>query len=45
MRKILTAFALCSATLLCRQSIFKKNDIYLEAGGKGLFGSVNYERQ
>jgi hypothetical protein len=27
------------------QSAFKKNDIYLEAGGHGLFGSVNYERQ
>ncbi|HUR12722.1 MAG TPA: hypothetical protein VM012_15205 [Flavitalea sp.] len=27
------------------QSIFKKNDIYIEAGGNGLFGSVNYERQ
>jgi hypothetical protein len=27
------------------QSSFKKNDIYLEAGGNGLFASVNYERQ
>jgi hypothetical protein len=27
------------------QSAFKRNDIYLEAGGNGLFGSVNYERQ
>ena len=27
------------------QSAFKKNTIYLEAGGNGLFGSVNYERQ
>ena len=27
------------------QSTFKQNDIYLEAGGNGLFGSVNYERQ
>jgi hypothetical protein len=27
------------------QPAFKKNDIYLEAGGNGLFGSVNYERQ
>jgi len=27
------------------QTAFKKNDIYLEAGGNGLFGSVNYERQ
>ena len=27
------------------QNTFKKNDIYLEAGGNGLFASVNYERQ
>lgn len=27
------------------QTTFKKNDIYLEAGGNGLFASVNYERQ
>lgn len=27
------------------QTGFKKNDIYLEAGGNGLFGSLNYERQ
>jgi hypothetical protein len=27
------------------QSTFKKNSIYIEAGGNGLFGSVNYERQ
>jgi len=27
------------------QTAFKRNDIYLEAGGNGLFGSVNYERQ
>jgi len=27
------------------QQTFKKNDIYLEAGGSGLFASVNYERQ
>jgi hypothetical protein len=31
--------------LLHAQSTFKKNDIYLEAGGNGFFGSVNYERQ
>jgi hypothetical protein len=46
MRKhILTVFALCAVTLSFGQSSFKKNDIYLEAGGNGLFGSVNYERQ
>ncbi|MEO7046362.1 MAG: hypothetical protein ABI091_13715 [Ferruginibacter sp.] len=27
------------------QTIFERNDIYLEAGGNGLFASVNYERQ
>ncbi len=27
------------------QDTFKRNDIYLEAGGNGLFASVNYERQ
>jgi len=27
------------------QQTFKRNDIYFEAGGNGLFGSVNYERQ
>jgi hypothetical protein len=27
------------------QTAYKRNDIYLEAGGNGLFASVNYERQ
>jgi len=27
------------------QTTFKRNAIYLEAGGNGLFSSVNYERQ
>ena len=27
------------------QTIFKRKDIYLKAGGNGLFASVNYERQ
>ena len=27
------------------QTSFKRNDIYFEAGGNGLFASVNYERQ
>lgn len=44
-KQILTAFALCAVTFSFGQSNFKKNDIYLEAGGNGLFGSVNYERQ
>lgn len=33
------------ATMLFAQSSFKRNHLYLEAGGNGLFGSVNYERQ
>lgn len=27
------------------QNNFKRNDLYLEAGGNGMFASVNYERQ
>lgn len=38
---IVTAFAINSFG----QAEFKRNDIYLEAGGNGLFASVNYERQ
>lgn len=33
------------ATYSYGQTTFKRNDIYLEAGGNGLFTSVNYERQ
>jgi hypothetical protein len=44
-KQILTAIALCTVAVSFGQSTFKKNDIYLEAGGNGLFGSVNYERQ
>jgi hypothetical protein len=44
-KQILTVFAVCTVALSFGQSTFKKNDIYLEAGGNGLFGSVNYERQ
>jgi len=44
-RQILITLAVCAATLSFGQNNFKKNDIYLEAGGNGLFGSVNYERQ
>ncbi|PJJ74805.1 hypothetical protein BXY57_0368 [Thermoflavifilum aggregans] len=43
--QILTIFALCTVMLSFGQGAFKKNDIYLEAGGNGLFGSVNYERR
>ncbi len=46
MRKyILTAFVFLAVTLSFGQSTFKRNDIYLEAGGNGLFGAVNFERQ
>jgi hypothetical protein len=44
-RQKLTTLAVCTATLLFGQNDFKKNDVYFEAGGNGLFGSVNYERQ
>lgn len=36
-----SSFTLCSFA----QTTFKKNDVYLEAAGNGLFASVNYERQ
>jgi hypothetical protein len=47
MRKILFAIILisCVANLTNGQNTFKQNDIYLEAGGNGLWASVNYERQ
>lgn len=38
-------FFLLLSKLLFAQSSFKQNDLYLEAGGNGLFASVNYERQ
>ena len=37
----ISLFAICTHA----QTTFKRNDIYLEAGGNGLFASVNYERQ
>lgn len=46
MKNFLLAFFIFEGvTYTCAQSTLKKNDIYLEAGGNGLFGSVNYERQ
>ena len=46
MRKYFLLFvAVYATTFLFGQSSFKKSDIYLEAGGNGLFGSINYERQ
>ena len=44
-RFLLTILTLNVVTLSFGQSSFKKNDIYLEAVGNGLFGSINYERQ
>ena len=45
--KYLTFFLAVSFFAVCSygQTAFKRNDIYLEAGGNGLFASVNYERQ
>ena len=42
---ILVIISSLFVTLSFGQPILKKNDIYLEAGGNGLFASVNYERQ
>lgn len=44
-KHLATILLLCLAGTAFSQNGFKKNDIYLEAGGNGLFGSVNYERQ
>lgn len=44
-KQILIIFALFAITLSFGQNNFKKNNIYLEVGGNGLFGSINYERQ
>ena len=45
--KQLTLLLAISAIAVCSygQTTFKRNDIYVEAGGNGLFASVNYERQ
>ena len=46
MRKTLLFMLLVAFAICCRaQAPFKRNDVYLEALGAGLFGSVNYERQ
>lgn len=42
---VLLFFASVFTTLLFGQPNFKRNSIYLEGGGNGLFASVNYERQ
>jgi hypothetical protein len=47
--KMTKVFWILSCLLTCglahAQTDFRRNDVYLEAGGAGLFGSVNYERQ
>jgi hypothetical protein len=44
-KPFLTTFLVGALLNSFAQSNFKRNDLYLEAGGNGLFGSVNYERQ
>ena len=45
LKVILTSAILYISIPCCAQTSFKQNTFYLEAGGNGLFGSVNYERQ
>ncbi|RYE35757.1 MAG: hypothetical protein EOP42_05800 [Sphingobacteriaceae bacterium] len=46
MKKLLFIILLfITAVEVSAQNQFKKNTIYAEAGGNGLFGSINYERQ
>lgn len=46
MKKLLLSVFLTKAAILAAaQQDFKRNDIYLEAFGNGLFSSLNYERQ
>ena len=42
--RLIIIFSLFS-TLLFGQENFKKNNLFLEIGGNGLFTSINYERQ
>ena len=42
---LLLTIGLTITSFLFGQTSLKKNDIYLEGGGNGLFASVNYERQ
>lgn len=43
--QFLTTLTVCIAAISFGQTTFKKNDLYLEAVGTGLFSSINYERQ
>ena len=38
-------FFLLLSKLTLAQNSFKRSNLYIEAGGNGLWGSVNYERQ
>jgi len=44
-KTLLIACLLCIGFQVKAQPRFQRNDIYVEAFGAGLFGSVNYERQ
>ena len=44
-KQVATFFALFAVIFSFGQSNFKKNTVYVEAGGNGLFGSISYERQ
>ncbi len=45
LREILKFIPLFVATFSFGQNSYKKNAIFLEAGGNGLYGSLNYEKQ
>ncbi|RYD82529.1 MAG: hypothetical protein EOP53_03480 [Sphingobacteriales bacterium] len=45
MKTLITLFLITVGLGCFAQQTFKKNDLYLEAGGASLFGGLNYERQ
>ncbi|MBC7936067.1 MAG: hypothetical protein H7Y86_12010 [Rhizobacter sp.] len=45
MKTLITILLFIISINCAAQQTFKRNDIYLEAGGASLFGGVNYERQ
>jgi hypothetical protein len=46
MKQILFTILIFAFTFTCfSQNSFKRNDIYIEAGGNSLFVGINYERQ
>lgn len=44
-KQLLVCLSLLTGAYSFGQNSINRNDIYVEAGGNGLFGSVNYERQ